>query len=202
MRVHKKKNLWYLDSGCSRHMTEDSSLLTKLVEKVGPSITFGDDNKGYTMGHGLIAKENVIIDEFVLVSGLKHNLLSISQICDKGFKVNFNPVACVVTKREENKVVLIGQRKGNVYIDDFNSVKSDSITCLFSKASFDESWPWHKRLSHLNFKTMNDLVKKDLVRGISRLKFSKEDLCAACQQGKQKRSSFTSKIQSSIVKPL
>ena len=62
MRVHKKKNLWYLDSGCSRHMTRDSSLLTKLVEKAGPSIIFGDDNKGYTMGYDLIAKENVIID--------------------------------------------------------------------------------------------------------------------------------------------
>ena len=80
MQVHKKKNLWYLDSGCSRHMTRDSSLLTKLVEKVGPSITFGDDNKGYTMGYGLIARENVIIDEVALVSSLKHNLLSISQL--------------------------------------------------------------------------------------------------------------------------
>ena len=51
-----KKNLWYLDGGCSRHMTGDSSLLTKFVEKAGPNITFGDDNKGYTMGYGLISK--------------------------------------------------------------------------------------------------------------------------------------------------
>ena len=92
-------------------MTGDSSLLTKFVEKAGPSITFGDDSKGYTMGYGLIAKENVIIDEVALVSGLKHNLLSISQLCDKGYKVNFTSAACVVTKGDDNNVVLIGQRK-------------------------------------------------------------------------------------------
>ena len=99
MQGNHKKNLWYLDSECSRHMTGDPSLLTRFMEKAGPSITFGDDNKGYTMGYGLIAKENVIIDEVALVSGLKHNLLSISQLCDKGYKVNFTPAACVVTKR-------------------------------------------------------------------------------------------------------
>ena len=108
MQGNKKKNLWYLDSGCSMHMTRDSSLLTKLVEKAGHSITFGDDNKRYTMGFGLIAKENVIINEVALVSGLKHNLLSISQLCDKGFKVNFTPTARVVTKGEDNNVVLTG----------------------------------------------------------------------------------------------
>lgn len=85
-----KKNLWYLDSGCSRHMTGDSTLLTEFEEKAGPSITFGDDNKGYTKGYGLISKENVIIDEVALVDGLKHNLLSISQLCDKDFSVSFN----------------------------------------------------------------------------------------------------------------
>ena len=99
-------------------------------------------------------------------------------------------------------MVLIGQRKGNVYVADFNSVKPESITCFLSKSSSDDSWLWHKRLSHLNFKTLNELVKKDLVRGIPKLEFSKDGLCGACQQGKQKRSSFKSKSLSSIVKPL
>ena len=102
MQGNKKKNLLYLDSGCSRHKTGDSSLLTQLVEKAGPSITFGDDIKGYIMGSVLIVKENVIIDDVALVSALKHNLLSISQLCDKGFKVNFTPSACVVTQGNDN----------------------------------------------------------------------------------------------------
>ncbi|KAK1389761.1 hypothetical protein POM88_017939 [Heracleum sosnowskyi] len=189
-----RKNLWYLDSGCSRHMTGDSTLLTEFVEKAGPSITFGDDNKGYTKGYGLISKENVIIDEVALVYGLKHNLLSISQLCDKGFSVSFNQGDCVVSNKENNNVVLIGHIRGNVYIVDFNSTSSDSITCLLSKASKDESWLWHKRLSHLNFKSMNDLVRRDLVRGLPQLEFSKDGLCDACQKRKQKMISFRSKL--------
>ena len=65
-------------------MTGDSTLLTEFEERAGLSITFGDDNKGYTMGYGLISKDNVIINSVALVDGLKHNLLSISQLCDKG----------------------------------------------------------------------------------------------------------------------
>ena len=64
-------------------MTGNSTLLTEFKERAGPSITFRDDNKGFTMGYGLISKGNVIIDEVALVDGLKHNLLSISQLCDK-----------------------------------------------------------------------------------------------------------------------
>ena len=160
------KNLWYLDSGCSRHMTRDSTLLTEFKDRTCPSFTFGDDIKGYTVGYGLISKDNVIIEEVALVDGLKHNLLSISQLCDKGNSVTFNSEACVVTNKRSNKVVLIGVRKGNVYLADFNSSNAESVTCLLSKASQDKSWLWHKKLSHLNFKTMNELVKKELVRGI------------------------------------
>ena len=129
-----------MDNGCSRHMTGDSTLLKEFKERAGPSITFGDDSKGFTMGYGLISKENVIIDEVALVDGLKHNLLSISQLCDKGNSVTFNSEACVVNCKKNNKVVLTGVRKGNVYLADFNSTDADSITCLFSKESQGESW--------------------------------------------------------------
>ena len=134
------KNLWYLDSGYSRHMTSDSTLLTEFKERVGPSITFGDDNKGYTVGYGLISKDNVIIEEVALVDGLKHNLLSISQLFYKGNSVIFNSEACVVTNKRSNKVVLTGVRKGNVFLAYFNSSNAESVTCLLSKASLDESW--------------------------------------------------------------
>ncbi|KAK1401563.1 hypothetical protein POM88_001168 [Heracleum sosnowskyi] len=197
-----KRNLWYLDSGCSRHMTGDSTLLTEFQERAGPCIAFGDDSKGYTKGYGLISKENVIIDEVALVDGIKHNLLSISQLCDKGFLVTFSKEACVVSKGGDNNVVMTGFRRGNVYIADFSSTSPDTITCLFSKASKDESWLWHKKLSHLNFKVMNDLVRKDLSRGIPQVEFSKDGLCDACQKGKQKKASFKSKTESSIVQQL
>ena len=175
-------------------MTGDSTLLLEFKERAGPSITFGDDIKGYTVGYGLISKDNVIIEEVALVDGLKHNLLSISQLCDKGNSVTFNSEACVVTNKRSNKVVLTGVRKGNVYLADFNSSNAESVTCLLSKASQDESWLWHKKLSHLNFKTMNELVKKELVRGIPLVEFSKDGLCDACQKEKQIKASFRKKL--------
>nr|GFA41009.1 ribonuclease H-like domain-containing protein [Tanacetum cinerariifolium] len=64
--------------------------------------------------------------------------------------------------------------------------KSSPI-CLLSKAFKNKSWLWHRRLNHLNFTTINDLAKKDLVRGLPRLKFKKDHLCSACQLGKSKK---------------
>ena len=154
----RRKDLWYLDSGCSRHMTKDQSLLTRFEKKAGPGVTFGDDNKGYTLGYGMIEKDNIIIEKVVLVDGLKHNLLSISQLFDNGNKVHFSQESCFIANKESGDILLIGNRKGNVYIADFNSSKVDSLTCLLNKASIDDNWIWHKKLSHLNFKAMNMLV--------------------------------------------
>ena len=95
--------------------------------------------------------------------------------------------------------MLIGNDKGNVYIDDFNSTNAYLITCLLCKASKDESWMCYKKSSQLNFKTMNELIKRDLVRGILKFEFSKYDLCDACQDKKQKSSFFKSKKMFSIL---
>ncbi|GJT54469.1 retrovirus-related pol polyprotein from transposon TNT 1-94 [Tanacetum coccineum] len=65
-------------------------------------------------------------------------------------------------------------------------LKSSSI-CLLSKASKTKSWLWHRRLSHLNFGTLNRLAKDGLARGIPRLKFQKDHLCSACALGKSKK---------------
>ncbi|GJS21181.1 retrovirus-related pol polyprotein from transposon TNT 1-94 [Tanacetum coccineum] len=64
-----------------------------------------------------------------------------------------------------------------------------SPVCLLSKASSTKSWLWHRRLNHLNFGTLNELARKDLVRGLPKLKYEKEHLCPSCQLGKSKKSS-------------
>ena len=105
-------------------------------------MTFGDDNKGFTLGYARsygIEKGNVIIEKVALVDGLKHNLLSISQLCDNGNKVHFSQESCFIANKDSGDILLTGNRKGNVYIADFNSSKVDSLTCLLSKASVDDS---------------------------------------------------------------
>ena len=158
--------MWILDSGCSRHMTGDRALLSNVVEKAGPVVTFGDNNKGLTQGYGSLQAVNVIIDNVSVVQGLQHNLLSIIQLCDKGYGVLFDKERCQILHKKNGLLALQGVRKGNLFIDDLQSRSKDEVNYFYAKASSDESWLWNKRLSHLNFKTMNSLVKRELVRGL------------------------------------
>ncbi|GJZ55987.1 reverse transcriptase domain-containing protein [Tanacetum coccineum] len=85
-------------------------------------------------------------------------------------------------------------RKNNMYsVDLKNIVPKEGLTCLFAKATYDESKLWHRRLGYINFKTMNKLVKENLVRGLPSNFFENEQTCVACQKGKQHRASCKSK---------
>ena len=79
-----------MDSGCSRHMTGNQSKFVNLSKKNGGLVTFGD-NKGKIIGKSTIGNDSfTFIENIWLVDGLKHDLLSISQLCDKGFRVVFD----------------------------------------------------------------------------------------------------------------
>nr|GFA56289.1 integrase, catalytic region, zinc finger, CCHC-type, peptidase aspartic, catalytic [Tanacetum cinerariifolium] len=73
---------------------------------------------------------------------------------------------------------------------------------LLSKVSSTKSWLWHRRLNHLNFRTLNELAQKDLVRGLPKLKYEKEHLCPSCQLGESKRSSHPLKIVNTNIEIL
>ena len=111
-----KKGRWYLDSGCSRHMTRDKSMFSSLSTKDGGYITFGDNRKGKIICIGNVGKEHsLIIENVFLVDGLKYNLLSISELCDKENKVIFNKFTCTIESIIDNKTLFIGQRVENVH---------------------------------------------------------------------------------------
>ena len=143
-------------------MTGDRALLSNVVEKAGPVVTFGDNNKWLTQGYGTLLAGNVIIDNVSVVQGLQHNLLSISQFYDKGYGVLFDKERFQILHKKNGLLALQGVRKGNLFIADLQSGRKDEVSCFYAKASTDESWLWHKKLFHLNFKTMNSLVKREL----------------------------------------
>ncbi|GKF07047.1 putative ribonuclease H-like domain-containing protein, partial [Tanacetum coccineum] len=87
-------------------------------------------------------------------------------------------------------------------VDMKNIVPKESLTCLVAKATFDESMLWHKRLGHVNFKTINKPVKENLVRGLPTKRFENDQTCVLCLKGKQHKASCKSKIQNSITQPL
>ncbi|GJW65568.1 retrovirus-related pol polyprotein from transposon TNT 1-94 [Tanacetum coccineum] len=139
------------------------------------TVRFGNDHFGAIMGYGDYVIGESVISRIYYVEGLGHNLFSVGQFCDSDLEVAFRKHSCYV--RDTDGVELI-------------------------KASKNKSWLWHRHLNHLNFDTINDLARKDLVRGLPRLKFEKDHLCSACQLGKSKKHTHKPKTKNTNLEVL
>nr|GEW89504.1 putative reverse transcriptase, RNA-dependent DNA polymerase [Tanacetum cinerariifolium] len=118
---------------------------------------FGNDHGVKIMGYGDYKIGNVTISRVYFVEGLGHNLFSVGQFCDSDLEVTFR------------------------------DMMASSPICLLSKASKTKSWLWNRRLSHLNFGTINHLARQCLVQGLPKLKFEKDHVCSARAMGKSKK---------------
>ena len=140
-------------------------------------IIFGDNSRGKVKGVGTIAISNDhSLSKVLLVDSLKFNLLSVTQLCDFGYKISFTKDDVVVTR------------------------EANLSTCLFFQSSLD--WLWHRRLGHVGMKQFNRLLKHDLVVGLKNVKFEKDKLYSACQAGKQVANAHPSKSVMSTERPL
>ncbi|GJY37815.1 retrovirus-related pol polyprotein from transposon TNT 1-94 [Tanacetum coccineum] len=148
--------LWYLDSGCSKHMT------------------------GHRLGH---------------------NLFFIGKLCDSDLEVAFRKHTCFVWNLE-GVDLLSGSCGSMLYTISMADMMKSSLICLFSKVLKKKSWLWHRRLSQLNFGTINQLAKQGLVKRLPKLKYTKDHLCSACQMGKSKKESHPHKPEPSTNEKL
>ncbi|GJU75119.1 putative ribonuclease H-like domain-containing protein [Tanacetum coccineum] len=166
------------------------------------------DGKGRISRKGKIKTGTLDFDNVYFCKELKYNLFSVSQICDKKNNVLFTNTECLVLSSDfklldESQVLLRVLRKDNIYSVELKSiVPTKGLTCLFAKATIDESNLWHGRLGHINFKNINKLVKGNLVRGLPLKIFENDHSCVACQKGKQHKASCKTKLVNSISKPL
>nr|GEZ53034.1 retrovirus-related Pol polyprotein from transposon TNT 1-94 [Tanacetum cinerariifolium] len=193
--------LWYLDSGCSKHMTEDRSWLRNFMKKFTVIVRFGNDHFGVIMGYGDYVIGDSMISRVYYVEGLGHNLFSVGQFCYSDLKVTFRKHSGYV--RDTNGIELIkGSRGSNLYTISVDDLLKSSLIFLLYKASKNKSWLWRRRLNHLNFGTINDLATKDLVRGLPRMKFEKYHLCSACQLGKSKKYTHKPKAKNTNLEVL
>ncbi|GJR75912.1 putative ribonuclease H-like domain-containing protein, partial [Tanacetum coccineum] len=162
-----------IDCGCLRHMTGNMSYFTD-YEKIdeGYVAFVGNPKGGKIIGKGTIKTGNLDFENVYFVIELKFNLFSVSQMCDKKNSVLFNDTECIVLSpnfklTDESHVLLKVPRENNMYsVDLKNIVPKGGLTCLFAKVTSDESKLWHRRLGHINFKTMNKLVKGNLVKAL------------------------------------
>nr|GEX31835.1 putative ribonuclease H-like domain-containing protein [Tanacetum cinerariifolium] len=203
------KDKGVIDSHCSRHLTRNISYLSDFKELNGGYVAFGGNPKGGNItGKGKIRTSKLDFDDVYFVKELKFNLFSVSQMCDKKNGVLFIDTECVVLSYDfklpdENYVLLRVLRENNMYnVDLKNVVPLGDLTCLFTKDTLDVSNLWHRRLGHINFKTMNKLVKGNIVRGLSLKVFVNNHTCVACKKGKQHKASCKSKPVSFVNQPL
>ncbi|GJW22456.1 retrovirus-related pol polyprotein from transposon TNT 1-94 [Tanacetum coccineum] len=158
-------------------MTGDRSRLKNFVKRFIGTVRFGNNHFGAIMGYGDYVIGDSVISRVFYVEGLGHNLFSVRQFYDSDLEVEFRKYSCYV--RDTDGVELIkGSRGSNLYTISVEDMMKSSPICLFTKASKNKSWLWHRHLNHLNFGTINDLARKDLVRGLPRLKFEKDHLCS------------------------
>nr|GEW97103.1 zinc finger, CCHC-type [Tanacetum cinerariifolium] len=151
----------------------------------------GGANSGKITSKGTIKTGKLDFKDVYFVKELQFNLFSVSQMCDKKNNVLFTDTECFVLSpnfklADESQVLLKVPRKNNMYNFDIkNIVPQKDLTCLFAKATNDESMLWHMRLGHINFKNINKLVKDNLVRGLPSKRFKNDQTCVACLKGKQ-----------------
>ncbi|GJV70759.1 integrase, catalytic region, zinc finger, CCHC-type containing protein [Tanacetum coccineum] len=107
--------------------------------------------------------------------------------------IAFRSKTCYVRNLEGDDL-LTGGRESNLYTISISDMAASSSVCLMSKATSTKSWLWHRRLSHLNFGTINDLTRLDLVDGLSKFKYGKDHLCFAYERGKSKKASHPPKL--------
>jgi hypothetical protein len=171
-QVGDLKNIWLIDSGCSRHMTGDMGWFSSLVPMgTKKDITFGDNGRGRVLSEGEIkVSDKITLRHVALVQSLGYNFLSVSKLLDEGFEVLFRPGGSQILDSRGDLVCMVIP-EAHVFLTDFS--QSSGVECCFLDGSSSELWKWHRKLCHLSFNLLSRLSKLNLVRGLPQLRFEK-----------------------------
>jgi len=195
MAEEKNEDLWFLDSGCSNHMTGNLAMFSMLDESVKSQVTLGTDSKVSVMGKGNVnvltrkgAKKS--ITDVYYVPGMKCNLLSIGQLVQKGYNVFFEDDVCTIMDKPPSKQCIseVKMTRNRMFPLRMRAdLKNEEKIAAVAKEAIqsepkDENWLWHLRFGHLNFGGLNLLNRKGMVRGLPLIE-KPENLCEGCILG-------------------
>lgn len=178
---------WIVDRGCSQHMTGDKSKFITLNEFDGGVVRFGNNSPCMVKGKGSISlngKSNV--DDVFWVDGLKHNILSVGQLNDKGYLFEFKSGGYRILGNNCELIATGKQTRGNLF-----HLNSNVNNCLVAR--MDNSWLWHKISYHVNFDNQIKIRKSSVLRGLPQLVKQDSVICKDCQISKMTSISFKSK---------
>ncbi|GJZ44160.1 retrovirus-related pol polyprotein from transposon TNT 1-94, partial [Tanacetum coccineum] len=139
-------------------MMGNLKLLSNFVEKFLGTVKFGNDQIAPILGYGDLVQGKITIKRVYYVEGLNHNLFSVGQFCDADLEVAFRKSTCYI--RDLKGIdLLTGFRGSDLYSITLQDITPPNPICLMAKATSSQAWLWHRRLSHLNFDTINLLSK-------------------------------------------
>jgi len=180
---------WYLDSGCSNHMTCIKDLFIKIDETLQKEVRTGDNKKLTVTGKGNINVQTKdgskrIQDEY-FVPGLMYNLLSVGQLIQKGYDLHFKNTTCIIKDPTGNVLGKITMRSNRMFPVNFKEEGLFSLTLSTKNMSL----LWHDRFGHVNFGYLNYTYKHNMVKGMPNIG-KINDICEGCMKGKQSREAF------------
>jgi len=187
-----KKNEWFLDSGCSNHMSGNKGWFSELDENFRGKVKLGNDTHIAVMGKGSIRmKVNGlmhIVTHVYYVPKLKNNLLSIGQLQEKGLSIKIQNNTCTITHPEKGEICEVQMNASRMFV---LTAAMGIDTCLQMNAE-NNSQLWHNRLGHLSYDGLNTLASKQMVTGLPRITVPK-NICTQCLAGKQHRNTMSKK---------
>ncbi|KAM5569751.1 hypothetical protein ABKV19_016986 [Rosa sericea] len=207
--VQNNDQVWFIDSACSNHMTANKSLLIDIDTSVTPRVRMADGNLAQSQGRGTLVVETkkgrMYIKEVMIVPNLAENLLSVGQLIEHGYYVDFGDNSCAIYGKRDRtqqiaKVKMEGNRSFPITLN-YSASASKSVDVSWKVDVLNNAWLWHRRLGHLNFQSLKHLKEKDMVHGLPIIQEASE-ICEGCAVGKQHRDSFPKEKAWRASKPL
>lgn len=173
-------------------MSGNKKLFSTMDESFKSKIKLGDDKALEVSAKGAMevhTKEGMkSVKDIYYTPQLKHNLLSVGQLCEKNYKVVFENQQCTIyDKNRGNRVVTVVSMSKNRM---FPLMFGEHNNHLANMAYEEKSWLWHFRYGHLNFHSLKLLTSKELVYGLSKVQEQK-DICEGCAKRKHAREKFS-----------
>ncbi|TQD85937.1 hypothetical protein C1H46_028483 [Malus baccata] len=191
--VQENSGVWYLDSGCSNHMTSTESLLINIDRSIRCKVKMGTGELVDSVGKGTLIVETKrgtrFIPEVMIVPGLDENLLSVGQMVEHGYWLLFgNFMACIFGDCELQDHIATVKMKGNgCFPLMFNHVDHFVANIATTEGN---TWKWHRRFGHLNYDSLRLLQERSIVYGLPYLK-EYNQVCEGCATGKAHREAFS-----------
>lgn len=188
--------MWFLDSGCSNHMTRDQRWFSHLEEDLNHTVKLGNDIRMTFAAKGSVRVQvnglTQMISDVYYIPELKNNLLSVGQLQEKGLPILIQNGTCRVYHPSNGVIMQANMSENRMFYLLASRLSENSMCLQTEEVSDEEVHLWHCRFGHLNYDGLKMLSQKDMVVGLPSLKSTKE-VCDVFLTGKQHRESMPKK---------